>query len=685
MDLGAYCVNGVTRDNRYYFGASPKWKGFPGLVGLLLAVANVGCADEPSPDDDTDALAGEPSAGSPTAAAPSPGPLESQPSGGPTSTPTPTSTAVDLSGSMECTNVAPCGGEVVGTWNVTSSCLDLAGDMDVRLTSLGCATVPVTGALQTTGTFVVNADGTYADNTTTTGQISFPLVSSCLSISGVEVTCDRVGAIFTGVGWKTTACAETNGTCACELSTVQQGGLGAILPYTERNGQYSTSGSTLTASNATYSYCTSGDTLTLTPQASALTGNVVLQKEGTVAPPAAGGMGAGGETGAAGGASGGDGGMMSGGGEGGTMSGGGEGGMMSGEGGMMSGEGGMTAGGAGGAMSGEGGEGGEGTVNPLGERPCDIYAAAGTECVAAHSTVRALFAAYTGNLYQVKRADGMTLDITVGDGGFADSAQQDSFCGGTSCTIWRVYDQTGNDNFLEAQTPDSTFGGNNGQTAANAAAESLTVGGHQVYSLFTRPSQAYWNDGSENGMPLGADPQGIYMVTSGEHFNSGCCYNYGNAQLNRMYSGGPMMDSVYFGNNTIWGTGAGDGPWVMADMEDGMLANGTPGAMNPNSMSLPFPYVTAMEKNDGTTNFALKGGDATQPTLSTMWDGPLPGSKTPMEKEGAVILGAGGDCCYSNNNLSEGTFYEGAIVTGYPSDETDEAVHRNIVETGYGQ
>ncbi|KAG5915040.1 hypothetical protein E4U42_000172, partial [Claviceps africana] len=33
--------------------------------------------------------------------------------------------------------------------------------------------------------------------------------------------------------------------------------------------------------------------------------------------------------------------------------------------------------------------------------PCDIYAAGGTACVAAHSTTRALYAAYTGPLYQV--------------------------------------------------------------------------------------------------------------------------------------------------------------------------------------------------------------------------------------------------------------------------------------------
>ena len=48
------------------------------------------------------------------------------------------------------------------------------------------------------------------------------------------------------------------------------------------------------------------------------------------------------------------------------------------------------------------------------EGPCDIYTAAGTPCVTAHSTTRALFASYNGPLYQVMRqSDGKTLDIGV--------------------------------------------------------------------------------------------------------------------------------------------------------------------------------------------------------------------------------------------------------------------------------
>src|SRR5690349_16309050 len=82
--------------------------------------------------------------------------------------------------------------------------------------------------------------------------------------------------------------------------------------------------------------------------------------------------------------------------------------------------------------------------------PCDIYAAAGTPCVAAHSTTRALYASYNGPLYQVQRqSDAKTLDIGVvhpiaslrDAGGYADAAAQDKFCANTYCWITKIYDQ----------------------------------------------------------------------------------------------------------------------------------------------------------------------------------------------------------------------------------------------------
>ncbi|MBN2715016.1 MAG: alpha-L-arabinofuranosidase, partial [Deltaproteobacteria bacterium] len=250
-----------------------------------------------------------------------------------------------------------------------------------------------------------------------------------------------------------------------------------------------------------------------------------------------------------------------------------------------------------------------------------------------------------------------------------------------TCTIWRVYDQSDHGNHLDPQTTGSPVGG--AGKASQADRERLTVGGYPVYSLYTRPQESYWHDGSQSGMPLGAEPQGIYMVTSGEHNNGGCCFDYGNGQLSRVYEGGPTMDSIYFGTSTTWGHGGGSGPWIMADYEDGMLIYGQSGA-NPDAVSWPQKYVTAMERNNSAT-FALKGADATQGTLSTIYDGALPSHWRPMKKQGGVLMGAGGDCCLSNTNMSEGTFYEGAIVAGYPDDATQDAVQANIVTAGYGK
>jgi hypothetical protein len=50
-----------------------------------------------------------------------------------------------------------------------------------------------------------------------------------------------------------------------------------------------------------------------------------------------------------------------------------------------------------------------------------------------------------------------------------------------------------------------------------------------------------------------------------------------------------------------------------------------------------------------------------------------------MHKEGAIILGIGGD----NSKSSAGTFYEGVMTSGYPSSTTEAAVQANIVAARY--
>lgn len=73
--------------------------------------------------------------------------------------------------------------------------------------------------------------------------------------------------------------------------------------------------------------------------------------------------------------------------------------------------------------------------------PCDIYASGGTPCVAAHGTTRALYSAYNGPLYQLKRgSDQATTDVLpLAAGGVANAATQDSFCAGTTCLISIIY------------------------------------------------------------------------------------------------------------------------------------------------------------------------------------------------------------------------------------------------------
>jgi non-reducing end alpha-L-arabinofuranosidase len=321
-----------------------------------------------------------------------------------------------------------------------------------------------------------------------------------------------------------------------------------------------------------------------------------------------------------------------------------------------------------------------------GTGPCDIYGAGGTPCIAAHSTVRALFGLYNGNLYQVRRSsDNTTRDIgLLAEGGAANAATQDSFCANTSCVITVVYDQSGRGNDLWYQGS-TVVPGSPQSRPASATTESLTVGGSKVYSLFINPSNSYWRDGHLTGVPTGSAPEGMYMVTSGTHVNGGCCFDYGNSETTRTADGPGAMDSINFSTQCWFGGCSGTGPWVQADLEFGLYSGGSQ-SWNQNQRAFNNRFVTATLKNNGTSRFAMKGSNAQSGSLFTLWDGALPPGYSPMRKQGAIILGSGGDCCKPGGgaNLSAGTFYEGAMVSGYPSDATENAVQANIIAAGYG-
>ena len=588
-------------------------------------------------------------------------------------------------GGSTCTataNVSPCGGDVVGTWNVTSSCLAVTGNLDMSGFGIGCASAPITGSLKVTGTWTAKSDGTYSDSLTISGTEQITLGAACLTISGTTTTCVRLADVIqSSLGYEAVTCTNASGGCAC-TATLQQA-------QSSSPGAYATTGNVVAVSPngdnpffMNYGYCVSGGNMTWTPQSTGTTGTVagtiVLQKQGSGGSGGAGGAtGNGGSSGSAGAsATGGRNGVGGAAGAAGATARGGS-----------NGSGGATPG-SGGATPGTGGAAGAGGTPPSGSGPCDIYAAASpaTPCVAAFSTTRQLSSQYTGPLYQVRKggswsaSSGMTggtfQDIGMVAGGYADSAAQDTFCSGGTCTFSVLYDQSGKKNDLKV-APKGCYTGTASEPDSEAAAShSTTLNGHKVYSLYTVAHNGYRNNAT-SGVPIGDVGQGIYEVADGKRLGAACCFDFGNAAPNNCNGG--TMTALFFGTG-YWDKGASPGPWFLGDFEAGVWAGGSAsstGNTNNNNPAMAVPYAFGILKS-GPGNYAIRAADGQSGTLKTAWDGAQP--KT-LKNQGAIVLGIGGD----NSNSSLGTFFEGAITNGRPSDATDALVLTNVQSAGYGK
>jgi hypothetical protein len=325
------------------------------------------------------------------------------------------------------------------------------------------------------------------------------------------------------------------------------------------------------------------------------------------------------------------------------------------------------------------------------EGPCDIYAAAGCPCVAAHSTTRALYASYNGPLYQVMRqSDGKTLDVGVvqpsaGDaGGYADATAQDAFCANTYCWITKIYDQSGMGNHL-VQAPRGGFsgpamGGFNNIPIADMAP--ITIMGHKAYGVFIEPGMGLRQNYTK-GTAVDDQAEGQYWVINGHHYNSGCCYDYGNAETDSRDDGNGTMETTYYGNASAWYHGPEPGPWIMTDQENNLV-----GCVNPDGSKycpdlpiITLRFVTATADGEP-RHWRSMGGDAQTGDLSVMFDGPrVNDTYDPMRKQGAILLGNGGD----NSNGSQGTFYEGAMTAPgtFPTQDTNQKVQANVVAARY--
>ena len=197
-------------------------------VALVIALAAIGCGGS-SAKPDGGGTAGSGSGGS------------SGGSGG---------------GNGSCGMVEPCGGNLVGTWNVTGECIN-SMVLDPQTQAI-CAQATITNisiAVSGTGTF--NADMTYSQAENVTVMVTWSVPASCLA----GETCDYFAGMFQSqLPANTTFTCTGSSACTCTE---------AAAGSANDNGTYAITGSSISitsaVSGATSSggYCVQGSTLHL--------------------------------------------------------------------------------------------------------------------------------------------------------------------------------------------------------------------------------------------------------------------------------------------------------------------------------------------------------------------------------------------------------------------------------------
>lgn len=187
----------------------------------------------------------------------------------------------DDSGS--CANAAACGGDIVGAWQISSTCLTFDFSTMSNDECPGQTTRVVDWDM--TGNFNFRADLTYSANATQSGTVVTTLPASCLTRQGITLTCAQLeGSLQANLadsGFSSATCGVSAGNgCACTVTTLPQS--------SNASGTYSTSGAgVLTQTPAgdapdSSNYCVKGSTLTVSPTASDMsnvTGSVTLTKQ----------------------------------------------------------------------------------------------------------------------------------------------------------------------------------------------------------------------------------------------------------------------------------------------------------------------------------------------------------------------------------------------------------------------
>jgi hypothetical protein len=165
-------------------------------------------------------------------------------------------------GGGRCGSIDACGGEVTGTWQLTSSCVEGNLTAAVNLNQdlpAACRGAYKSVVASVTGTVAFNA-GTATNNTTTTIDYDFVANGNCLTAFGVPVSdmtaaCAALGpAMIAGKFHNVVNCAVEGGGCHCTAKNEYP--RQETLPYTVQGSKlsYSTGGDSM-------DFCVEGSTL----------------------------------------------------------------------------------------------------------------------------------------------------------------------------------------------------------------------------------------------------------------------------------------------------------------------------------------------------------------------------------------------------------------------------------------
>jgi len=190
----------------------------------------------------------------------------------------------DVSQPPICSPVVPCGGDIVGTWDVQSFCLpqDAAEIALAEALPPACDDAFVSAdATPSAVSMVYNTDGTVGMSGVVNLHNEYRFTEACLAALSPETpnlsaACDSVIAgSFSGIQFEDPDvweldCVESGGACECD---------GTAAVDVSSTGTYTVAGNAITTGDASAAYCISGEQLTL--QAPAFGGDAVAQRRVT--------------------------------------------------------------------------------------------------------------------------------------------------------------------------------------------------------------------------------------------------------------------------------------------------------------------------------------------------------------------------------------------------------------------